>query len=174
MILKIDTDKMTVEKITEEDSTSSNLTLADCFREHRGETEFTGMVAEIQKWYYGFVSKTAWCASSVSFFANEIGILDQIGGKNDNVYNMMKACEKSGKGTFYSKDNIPKALKKGDILFWLWKGDTMTASSFKHVGVCEYDTSANLIYCIGGNQKDKICTLQYDRTFLYAVFRPEY
>lgn len=48
----------------------------------------------------------------------------------------------------------------------------MTTSSSKHVGLAEYDSSADTIYCIGGNQKNKVCTLEYDRRYLYAVFRP--
>lgn len=146
--------------------------IADLFAEHRGDKEYDGIVKTIQEWYYGYVSLSAWCATAMSYFANQAGYLNAIGGKNENVYSMLQACKASGYGVVYEKGNIPETILKGDILFWLWSGDTMTRGSNKHVNIAEYDSLYNgNIFAIGGNQKDKICTLEYTRDNLYAVYR---
>lgn len=146
--------------------------IADMFSEHRGDKEYTGIVKTIQEWFYGHLLKTAWCATAMSYFANQAGYLAAIGGKNENVYNMLQACKESGCGVVYEKGNIPLTILKGDILFWLWSGDAMTSGSSKHVNIAEYDSiNGGNIFAIGGNQKDKICTLEYTRDNLYAVYR---
>ena len=146
--------------------------IADMFAEHRGDKEYTGIVKTIQEWYYGYLSKTAWCATAMSYFASQVGYISAIGGKNENVYNMLQACKNSGCGVVYEKGNIPATILKGDILFWLWSGETMTSGSSKHVNIAEYDSiNGGNIFAIGGNQKDKICTLEYTRDNLYAVYR---
>lgn len=146
--------------------------IADRFAEHRGDKEYTGVVKTIQEWYYGRLLETAWCATAMSYFADQAGYLVAIGGKNENVYNMLQACKNSGCGVVYEKENIPSTILKGDILFWLWCGDTMTSGSSKHVNIAEYDSeNGGKIFAIGGNQKDKICTLEYTRDNLYAVYR---
>ncbi len=173
MKLIIDTETLEVKKYADESFTPT--TLADLFESHRGETEYDGVVATIQKWYYGSVVRSPWCATAVSYFAHCLGMLEKIGGKNENVNVMRKSCANNGIGTYYDKSSIPKKLLRGDILFWLWSGDEMTDTSSKHVGVCALDTGSDgIVYCIGGNQKNKICTLGYDRSNLYAVFRPDY
>jgi len=144
---------------------------AGFLKNYRGVKEYTGIVAEIQKWYYGSLIKASWCATCLSYVANRCGALNKIGGKNENVYNMMCACRDKGDGTFFTRKNLPEKIEKNDILFWLWSGDIMTTTSSKHVGVAEYASYGNEIFCIGGNQKDKICTLKYDKKYLYAVFR---
>lgn len=178
MIVTVDTEtgKVIVDgkEVTKADTSSNKLytsELVEWFRQNRGAKEYEGMVANIQEWYYGYLSKTAWCATAVSYAANQCGLLDAIGGKNENVYNMMLACSKSTKGKFYSKAEIPTKIKKGDILFWLWSGSVMRATSSKHVNIAEYDSDGDTVFGIGGNQKDKICTLEYNRSQLYAVFR---
>lgn len=77
----------------------------------------------------------------------------------------------SGVGRVYTKNEIPKNLKRGDILFFLWTGDTMTETSSKHVTMCEEDTDGEMILCIGGNQSDGINPARYDRKYLYGVWR---
>lgn len=159
--------------------TEKKITLADLFAEYRGAKEYSGIVEEIQKWYYGSLVKAPWCATSLSYFADKLGILNQIGGKNDNVHLMFLDCRRVNPKKCYIqerdriKDNFE--IRKGDILFWLWDGNLMTSTASKHVGVAEYaSTGSDPIFCIGGNQKDKICTQQYDRKYLYMVFRPDY
>ena len=147
----------------------------DGFDANRGVLEYNGIVAEIQKWYYdsSTVVKGPWCASSMSYFANKAGLLPAIGGKNDNVYNMMQSCKlaaKEGYGTFYTKDELPKRIPQYAICFFLWSGSAMTEGSSKHVCMSEYASSGANIYCIGGNQSDKICTKSYERSKLYGLY----
>lgn len=149
-------------------------TLADAMKPYRGVIEYNGIVEDIQKWYYGSLIKSSWCATGISYFADQLGILEQFGGKNENVRLMMDACSKSVKGKFFDNKNIPKLIKKGDVLFMLWSGAVMNTTSSKHVTVAEYDSDSSTIFCIGCNQKDKICTLEYERKNVYGLFRPEY
>ncbi len=159
-----------------EDKPAKKVTLYDIIAGKHGAKEWDDVVGMIQTWYYGSYVKASWCATIVSWAAASMGILDQIGGKNENVYHMMNACSKSGKGKFFSKKagNIPTKIEQGDILFYLWDGDTMKVDSSKHVSVAAETTSSNQILSEGGNQKDKICRLYYEKAKLYAVFRPDY
>ena len=175
----VDTDSLTVTKVnslTEEPETVSSALakaykMIDLFNDNHGTVEYDGIVAEIQKWYYGNLYKGPWCATAISYFANQVGL--DIGGKAENVYTMLQQCKKSSEGTVYEGyKNIPSRIEKGDILFWNWSGGKMTSSSSKHVGIAEYSSSNDIIYCIGGNQSDKICTKEYDKGDLYAIFRP--
>lgn len=152
-------------------------TLADYFDMHKGVTEYNGIVADIQKWYYGSLVKDSWCATSISYFANQMGILSDIGGKNENVFHMCNACRDKGGGVFFDKNSLPFTVKRGDILFYLWKGSVMGVTSSKHVGICHQDcalTTGGMVPTIGGNQSDSICVRNYDNKFLYAVYRPAY
>lgn len=157
-----------VNKVTEE-----NKNLVTLFMKYLGTKEYNGIVADIQKWYYGRLVKASWCATSVSYFANCLGILNKIGGKNENVYHMMNACKALNgvHGTFFGVGNIPAKLKANDILFFLWKGTKMGISSSKHVSICYEDTTQVKIPCIGGNQDDSICIKAYDKKYLYGVYR---
>lgn len=139
----------------------------------RGVKEYDGIVGAIQKWYYGDVVKGAWCATSMSYFAYKAGCLASLGGKNENVFEMMEACKLAGAkgyGTFYEKNKLPDIIPQYAICFFLWSGDKMTANSSKHVCMAEYASSGPSIYCIGGNQNDKICTKEYSRDKLYAIY----
>lgn len=148
-------------------ATGKGETMVRTLSEHRGDVEYTGFVAEIQKWFYGSVVKASWCATTISYMLHKIGI--EI--KKENVKGLLDACKADPRFIVYEKGNLPQTVKRGDILFWLWSGNLMTTSSSKHVGLAEYDSSGSQIYCLGGNQKDKICTLAYDRSKLYAVAR---
>lgn len=187
MIIVIDTEKKTVEingkpytnnlqelVINDQKIVKPTMTIASELGKYRGTMEYDGIVADIQKWYYGKLVKSSWCATTISYFANKLGILSQFGGKNENVYNMMNACAKASPSQFFTKENLPSKIFKDDILFMLWSGDTMNTTSSKHVCVCEYDSTGDTIFCIGGNQKDKICTQKYERKNVYALFRPKY
>lgn len=145
----------------------------DGFDENRNIIEYTGIVGDIQKWYYGSLVKDAWCATSMCYFANKVGALDAIGGKNDNVNQMRLACQKAaleGKGIYYSREQLPDRIPQYAILFWLWSGSEMTDGSSKHVGMAEFASGGDIIYCIGGNQSNKICTKAYARKDLYAIY----
>ena len=166
----VDTDAGTVMPY----NTIANNTGADMVRalqEHRGDREYEGFCRTVQEWFYGSVVKAAWCATTVSYLAFQAGLLQRKQGL-DNVFWLMEEFKGLNgiKGTFFGTP--PQTIQKGDILFWLWEGDKMTSTSNKHVGLAEYDSTTDKIYCIGGNQKNKVCTLEYDRKYLYAVFRP--
>lgn len=148
--------------------------LTELFDKYKGTREYTGIVETIQKWFYGYVSRTSWCATSISYFMDALGKLGLIGGRSENVYYMMQKCKayaaEHPEVKFFDKDHIPEKLKKDDILFWLWSGE-MGVTGNKHVGVCAEDTTSKTVPCIGGNQKDMICTAYYDKSQLYAVYR---
>lgn len=167
----IDTEKRTCTPYMKD--TSSELSRSEqmirTLISNRGTAEYNGIVATIQKWYYGSLVKASWCATCISYLLNQAGISSH---KQENVYRLMLSLQSDHyNGTFYDKKNLPSMIKRGDILFWLWSGDTMTATSSKHVGMAEYDSNKDTVFCIGGNQKDKICTLEYERKYLYAVYR---
>lgn len=166
----VDTDAGTVMPF-ETVSGGIGVRMVQILQAHRGDTEYEGFCKNVQEWYYGYVVKTAWCATTISYLAEQTGLLSRK-ERQDNVYWLMETFRdlNGQRGTFYSTP--PQTIQKGDILFWLWEGDKMTSSSKKHVGLAEYDSAAEKIYCIGGNQKNKVCTLEYDRKYLYAVFRP--
>lgn len=177
MIMKITLladDKVIFSKELTGVTNDSKPALAAEFAKYRGTKEYEGIVADIQKWYYGSLVKASWCATSLSYFANILGCLDRIGGKAENVNQMRLNCKKAaseGKGQYFEGKDIPIKIQKNDILFWLWKGGEMKNDSSKHVGVAEFDSSNEIIYCIGGNQADQVCTKAYDRSFLYAIYR---
>lgn len=158
-------------------------TITDEFEPYIGTKEYYGIVKTIQEWFYGDLVKASWCATSCSFFANQVGVLDQLGGKNENVYRMMqatkKACEKTGKGKFYSKENLKSGLHlpKGTVIFMLHSGKVMTETSSKHVTTLyseiEYNKSG-YFEGLGGNQRDSICIALYPQSEIYAAFVPDY
>lgn len=158
-------------------------TITEAFLPYIGTREYNGIVAEIQRWYYGGLVKASWCATSVSYFANEIGILDQLGGKNENVYQMMKATEKAqkktGKGSFYYRDKIPKGmiLQPGTIVFMLTSSPPMTETSSKHVTTVYQGFTwkgSGSWKALGGNQSDQIKVSTYAQANIYAIFVPDY
>lgn len=172
----IDTETGICEPYTEEKPETKGEKLYKFFKQFEGIKEYDGIVAQIQKWYYGSLVKASWCATAVSYFASQLGIPI----KAENVNIMRTACDilaKGGIGEYYDRrtTGLPETVKKGDILFWLWSGDTMTNTSSKHVGVCAAEKVAiqsAVVPCIGGNQDNKICVKNYDTRKLYAVYRP--
>lgn len=148
--------------------------LADIFELYLGVKEYNGIVADIQRWYYGSLVKAPWCATSMSFFANELGILSQFGGKNENVYRMLKCNQIASNNRVFTGSAIPTNIERGDVLYYNWSPGEMSTNSNKHVCVCFESTADDLIKCIGGNQNDGIMIKTYHRAALYALFRPEY
>lgn len=171
----IDTETGICEPYHEEIPETKGEKLYKLFKQFEGTKEYNGIVAQIQKWYYGSLVKASWCATAVSYFASQLGI--PIKAENVNV--LKTACDilaKGGIGKYYERrtSGLPTTIHKGDILFWLWSGDIMTNTSSKHVGVCAADTSIQsaVVPCIGGNQDNSICVKNYDTRKLYAVYRP--
>lgn len=164
----IDTDTGICTPYTDTETTGEKL--FNLFKSFEGVKEYDGIVATIQKWYYGDLVKSAWCATAVSYFAHRLGL----SLKAENVNLLREQCKALKTGSYFSKGNFPSTIKKGDILFWLWDGKSMTNTSKKHVGVCAADTAstAETCPCIGGNQSDSICTAYYDLAKLFAIYRP--
>lgn len=159
------------------------MTVTDLFEKYEGTQEYNGVIAEIQKWYYGYLYKASWCATSMSKFMNDLGLLDQLGGKNENVYEMMKDTEKAHKalkkGTFLYRDDIKTGMEipRGTIVFMLYSSKPMTSTSSKHV-TSVYETfswsPSGRFKALGGNQSDGINLKEYNRGNIYAIFIPQY
>lgn len=134
--------------------------MADLFKAHEGTKEYTGIVETIQRWYYGRLVKAAWCATSLSYFAEKAGVADQT-GKHENVDRMkdymrsrdMLDCTKNYGGGHYKP-------KKGDVVFMSSKH---TFADCTHVGVVSSvnNTSGDL-WVISGNCDDAIKTKHYN------------
>ena len=171
----IDTETGICEPYNEDVPETKGEKLYKLFKQFEGTKEYDGIVAQIQKWYYGSLVKASWCATAISYFADQLGIPI----KAENVNILRWKCETlsaNGTGKYYDRrtTGLPDVIHKGDILFWLWSGDQMTNSSSKHVGVCAATTSIDsaVVSCIGGNQDNKICVKNYDTRKLYAVYHP--
>lgn len=158
-------------------------TVTDLFQEHLGAHEYDSFVSKMIKWYYGYDAKVAWCAISMSYMMNQLGLLDQIGGKNQNVYRMLvstaAANKKTGRGKLlYRKDlKSGDVIKRGSIIFILKSAAPMTELSEKHVTSAYEDFVYNgtgYFDSLGGNQSDYIQVKKYGQKNIYAVFVPDY
>ena len=161
-----------------------NKTVTDLFQEHLGAHEYDDFVTKMIRWYYGGgFAKVAWCAISMSYMMNQLGILDQIGGKNQNCYRMLVSTEgaiaKTHKGKLlYRKDlKNGEIIKRGSIIFILKSAAPMTESSEKHVTSAYQDFVYNgtgYFDALGGNQSDYIRVTKYAQKNIYAIFEPDY
>ena len=159
-------------------------TVTDLFQEHLGAHEYDSFVTKMIKWYNdGGFAKVAWCAISMSYMMNQLGLLDQIGGKNQNVYRMLvstaAANKKTGKGKLlYRKDlKSGDVIKRGSIIFILKSAAPMTELSEKHVTSAYEDfvyNGSGWFDSLGGNQSDYIQVKKYGQKNIYAVFVPDY
>ena len=167
----IDTETMQITPYEEKTTTTTpgtrGLQMVTQLEAWKGAHEWDGIVSGIQKWFYGYVLTASWCATTMSYLLTAVGIPV----KRDNVKFLYDFGEQSGVGRFYTRNELPKTIKRGDILFFLWEGDTMDATSKKHVTMCERDTDGERILCIGGNQSDGINATYYNRKYLYGVWR---
>ena len=148
------------------------LNIVDFLEKYEGAKEYGGIVGAIQTWYYGSLVKAPWCATCMSWVFNKLGI--QV-DKAENVYTLMRNCQYAatqGHGTFFSRSELPPELNRGDVCFLLFSGTTMTTTSKKHVTAFIDDAGVGRIRCIGGNQTSMIKESVYDRSTLYAVYRP--
>lgn len=159
-------------------------TLTDMFEAHLGATEYDSFVTKMIKWYNGGgFAKVAWCAISMSYMADQLGILNQFGGKNQNCYEMLttidKTIKKTGVGKLLYKKEIPKGylVKRGTVVFILHDAPPMTFSSHKHVTTAYHSftyTGGGYFVSLGGNQGDKIQPKDYFQSKIYAIFEPDY
>lgn len=146
--------------------------IADFLAQYEGAKEYNGIVGTIQTWYYGSLVKAPWCATCMSWVFSKLGIPVD---KAENVYALMRNCQYAatqGHGTFFSSSELPPELNRGDVCFLLFSDTPMTAASSKHVTAYIKDVGVDRIHCIGGNQSDGIFTKTYNRSSLYAVYRP--
>lgn len=167
----IDTEAGTVVPMTADRGESVGCKIAAGFEVNEGVKEYDGIVATIQTWFYGHLVKASWCATSMSYMMQAAGLA---GVREENVNLLRIACKTkalAGNGVFYDKAKLPAEIRRGDVCFWLFDGSTMTNTSKKHVNVCTDDTDGQTIWCIGGNQDNKICVKPYKRSQLYAVYR---
>lgn len=151
------------------------MTIIEGFEKFIGTTEYNGIVAEIQKWYYGYVRHSAWCATSESYMAEQAGVLDQLGGKNEGVYEMMMACKRihengNAKGQFYWYGEIPDIIPKGAVVFFQKLGVSHVANAYEPT---KY-SKLGWIQCLGGNQSDSICVKRYSMAAIQAIFVPDF
>lgn len=158
-------------------------TVTDLFQEHLGAHEYDSFVSKMIKWYYGYDAKVAWCAISMSYMMNQLGLLDQIGGKNQNVYRMLVstavANKKTGKGKLlYRKDlKSGDVIKRGTVIFLMKDEGEMKATSSKHVTTAYDDFVYNgtgWFDSLGGNQDNYIKVKKYPQKHIYAIFAPQY
>lgn len=151
------------------------MTIIEGFEKYIGVEEYDGIVATIQTWYYGKVQHSAWCATSESYFADKAGILDQLGGRQEGVYEMMMNCKRihedgNAKGTFYWYGSFPDVIPKGAILFFQKLGVSHVSNAYEPT---KY-SKLGWIQCLGGNQNDSICVKRYSMAAIQAIFIPDY
>lgn len=157
-------------------------TLTDMFEEHLGAKEYDSFVSKMIKWYYGYDAKVAWCAISMSYMANQLGILDQFGGKHQNCYEMLTAVKlavkKTGKGKVIEKDQLRNHLiKRGTVIFVLNDDPPMKYTSKKHVTTAYKDfvyKGTGTYENLGGNQSDMIKVKTNAQSRIWAIFEPDY
>ena len=104
--------------------------------------------------WYGFNDRVEWCATFVSWCANQNGVLGSSVPK-------FASCRYEGVPWFQShnqwasgNDIVPVA---GDIIFFDWEGDGVP----NHVGIV-IGTDGSKVYTIEGNSGDAVRTKSYD------------
>lgn len=133
---------------------------------HIGTPEYTGIVAEIQTWYYGSLVKAAWCATCASYILTNVY---HYKCHYENVYHLNSWAAKN-------LTPIPdlQSAKENDLVI-IDYAQTFGVTSKKH---CTFftgsrDMNGNLM-CLGGNQSDSIRISAYPPSHIHAVYRPHY
>ena len=145
----------------------SRETLADFMEKYDGTTEYNGIVADCQKWFYGSLVKAAWCSTFLCYAMNQLGILKKnLSDKHENVFYLYTDLKK------HCKEVTAKEAKRGDIVV-LNFSPPFAWNSNKHVTVLASPIDGSgLASCIGGNQSDRICTKLYSVGDIVGIFRP--
>lgn len=103
--------------------------------------------------YMGFHSRVAWCASFVSWCANQCGYIDA------GIIPKFAACQAQGipwfqqHGLWQDRSYTPAP---GDIIFFDWEGDGHS----DHVGIVE-KVENGMVYTIEGNSNDAVNERKY-------------
>lgn len=103
--------------------------------------------------WYGFPSRVEWCATFVSWVANQAGYIDS------GVIPKFAACRNGvewfkAMGEWQNKGYIPKS---GDIIFFDWEVDGIV----NHVGIVER-VDNNTVYTVEGNSNDECRERSYN------------
>lgn len=147
-------------------------TVADVFMHYQGTQEWDGIIPTIQKWFYGSMVKTAWCATSMCWVLAQLGLRQYtLQGKSDNVFNLNTRLRDAVSHGRCDEKKI-EDIKYGDIIIFSWDGNFRPDSS-KHV-TSAIKLDGDHIKCIGGNQSNGINVASYDIHKIYAVYRPHY
>jgi cell wall-associated NlpC family hydrolase len=103
--------------------------------------------------WYGFDSRVAWCATFVSWCANECGYLDA------GIIPRFAACQSQGIPWFTERDlyqgngYVPAP---GDIIFFDWENDGHS----DHVGIVEY-VEGEVVHTVEGNTSNSVARRSY-------------
>lgn len=149
------------------------LTLADVFYHYDGTREYDGIVAVIQRWYYGFLIKEPWCATSLCWALAQLGLREYtLKGKMENVYFLNKALHEAVMDK-RCESVTSEELQYGDIVI-LNFSSIFSSTASKHVTVFDRWETTEKFAGIGGNQDDSICVKAYSKNNIYACYRPHY
>ncbi len=106
--------------------------------------------------YMGFSSYVYWCASFVSWCANEAGISQDVIIHSASVNSFYDYYVKQGNFHSINSGYIPKA---GDLI--IWKSGS-NAKGWSHIGIVEkYDTKTGKLYTLEGNSSDSVARNVY-------------
>jgi hypothetical protein len=103
--------------------------------------------------WYGFSSRVEWCATFVSWCANECGYIDS------GIIPKFAACQTQGipwfkeRGLWQEPGYIPAP---GDIIFFDWGQDGIS----DHVGIVEY-VEGEVVHTVEGNTSDSVARRSY-------------
>jgi hypothetical protein len=103
--------------------------------------------------WYGFDSRVAWCATFVSWCANECGYIDA------GIIPKFAACQSQGiawfteRGLYQDSSYIPAP---GDIIFFDWEPDGHS----DHVGIVEY-VEGEVVHTVEGNTSNSVARRSY-------------
>jgi hypothetical protein len=103
--------------------------------------------------WYGFESRVSWCATFVSWCANQCGYIDV------GVIPKFAACQAQGipwfkdRGLWQGPGYVPVP---GDIIFFDWQGDGHS----DHVGIVEY-VKGDVVHTVEGNTSNSVARRSY-------------
>lgn len=147
-------------------------TLLDVFEPFLGTKEYNGVIATIQKWYYGTLEEDSWCATALSWAMGRLGLMVYcLGGKYENVYNLHLGIEAEGKCKLINPHD--ESMIPGDIVIMCFS-ENFTWTSNNHVTVFNKDVNNDKFIGRGGNQNDSICDKVFDKWNIEYVWRPPY
>ncbi len=103
--------------------------------------------------WYGFDSRVAWCATFVSWCANECGYIDA------GLIPRFAGCQSQGipwfqeRGLWQEQGYVPAP---GDIIFFDWEQDGIS----DHVGIVEY-VEGEIVHTVEGNTSNSVARRSY-------------